>query len=248
MCKALLSKLADFDKVQIPRCPIPSDEESNSGIRLLCLSDAAHHAGGAAVYAGSGRVVELFVVSIQVKDHAWTIPRNELSAILLMAELAFICKRALGSRVREIIYATDSTIALAWCHNHQLKLRVWTHSSVETILRLIEWTVYSGSILLYHIDTKINIADILTKPREVAMSDVSMGSHWQDGFPWMKLSTASMPIHPYKAITVPRELETDMSKECFADPTFLDLRSVNWVTPVCTQTNPRQTNPRHDKH
>ena len=42
-----------------------------------------------------------------------TIPRNELSAILLCAELAFMIKSSLGSEIGEIIYLTDSTIALS---------------------------------------------------------------------------------------------------------------------------------------
>ena len=36
-----------------------------------------------------------------------TIPRNELSAILLCTELAFLVKRALGNLVDQIIYCTD---------------------------------------------------------------------------------------------------------------------------------------------
>ena len=109
---------------------------------------------------------------------------------------------------------------------------------MENILRLIEWTVDSDIIPLYHIDTEMNIADILTKPREVTMADVSMGSHWQDGYHWMALPTASMPIHPYKAVIVPQDLQTEMSKECFADPTVLGLRSANWVTPVSSSRPP----------
>ena len=41
-----------------------------------------------------------------------TVPRNELSAILLCNELAFLVKRALRDLVDEIIYCT---IALFWC-------------------------------------------------------------------------------------------------------------------------------------
>ena len=51
-----------------------------------------------------------------------TIPRNELSAILLCAELV---KSALGSEVGEVIYITDSTIALSWCSSESIKLRLF---------------------------------------------------------------------------------------------------------------------------
>ena len=46
-----------------------------------------------------------------------TVPRNELSAILLMTELAYIVKKSLGEKVDDIIYITDSTIALCWSYN-----------------------------------------------------------------------------------------------------------------------------------
>ena len=41
-------------------------------------------------------------------------PRNELTAIMLMTELAYIVKRAIGPRVKEVIYVSDSMIALSW--------------------------------------------------------------------------------------------------------------------------------------
>ena len=54
-----------------------------------------------------------------------TIPRNELSAIILMTEVAFNVRKAFGDRVGEIIYVTDSTIALCWVHNTAKRLRVY---------------------------------------------------------------------------------------------------------------------------
>ena len=84
-----------------------------------------------------------------------TIPRNELSAILLCTELAFLVKRMLGDLVDKIIYCTDSTIALSWCKNMTIKLRFK--------LRMCEWTTGKTEIPLFHIDGRINLADLLTK-------------------------------------------------------------------------------------
>jgi len=42
-----------------------------------------------------------------------TILRNELSAIMMCAEQAFMVKIALGSDIGKIIFITDSTIALS---------------------------------------------------------------------------------------------------------------------------------------
>ena len=59
--KQQLSQLVDFPKLSIPRICIPADKDSVSGIRLICLTDAAITAGGAAVYAGR-----------KLKDSTWS--------------------------------------------------------------------------------------------------------------------------------------------------------------------------------
>ena len=50
--KQQLSCLVDFPKLSVPTICIPADQDSLSGIRLICVTDAAINAGGAAVYAG----------------------------------------------------------------------------------------------------------------------------------------------------------------------------------------------------
>ena len=92
-----------------------------------------------------------------------TIPRNELSAVLLCSELAFLVKRALGDLVDQIIYCTDSTIALSWCRNLKIKLRLFVYNRVMTILQMCEWTIGETEIPIFHIDKKLNLADLLTK-------------------------------------------------------------------------------------
>ena len=47
--KQKLSKLVAFHKLSVPRICIPADKELTSGIRLICVADAATTAGGAAV-------------------------------------------------------------------------------------------------------------------------------------------------------------------------------------------------------
>ena len=48
----IITSFIDLNNIQMPRCCIPSDEDSESKIRLICLADAAEFAGGAVVYAG----------------------------------------------------------------------------------------------------------------------------------------------------------------------------------------------------
>ena len=106
----------DFPKLSVPRICIPADKDSISGIRLICVTDAAINAGRAAVYAGR-----------KLKDSTWscplvasksklmkaTVPRNELSATMLGTELMYLVAKSMGSRVEDVIFVTDSTIALS---------------------------------------------------------------------------------------------------------------------------------------
>ena len=59
--KQQLSRLVDFPKLSVPRICILADKDSVSGIRLICVTNAAITAGGAAVYAGR-----------KLKDSTWS--------------------------------------------------------------------------------------------------------------------------------------------------------------------------------
>ena len=124
---------------------------------------------------------------------------------MLMTEVAFIAKKSLGSRVDDIIFVTDSTIALCWVHNKNKRLRIFELNRVETIRRMIMWTTETETI--FHIVGSTNIADLLTKHHAIGPEDVSTGSEWQVGKPWMRLNTEDMPLKRYQDLTVSQSLE-----------------------------------------
>ena len=207
-------------EIVIPRFCIPSLRVAEPKIRLICLSDAAELCGGAAVYAGrryhDGSWSCSLLASKSKMLHA-TIPRNELSAILLCTELAFLVKKALGDKVGEIIYVTDSTIALSWCNNTNIKLRLFVYNRVMTILRMCEWTTGLKEIPLYHIESELNLADLLTKKHNLQYQDVSTGSRWIEGLDWMRMETKNMPLLAYNQLKVEKPIEEEVKLECFAE-------------------------------
>ena len=220
-----LSDLTELAKSCTKRSVIPINTlQEQHHIRLLCLSDAGAQAGGAAVYVGvqlpdGNFSCQLLTAKSRIMDS--TIPRNELSAIMHMAELSFTVKKAAGLKVKEIVYVTDSTIALSWCNNMNIKLRLYVHNRVESIKRLIAWTLEDREeIPLYHIDGKLNLADLLTKPRNITEKDVGLESKWQNGLHWMTLPTCDLPITSYNDINLPSKERESMRKECY-DENFL---------------------------
>ena len=146
-----------------------------------------------------------------------TIPRNELSAIMLRTEVAFLAKKAIGERVKEVIYVTDSTKALSWCHNKNKKLRFYVRNQVETILCMCEWNLDSEEIPLFHIDGNLNILDLLTKHHKIGRNSVDIGSPWQNGVPWMKLETEEMSLLKYTDISVSKSAESAIREKCFEE-------------------------------
>ena len=114
--KQQLSRQVDFQKLSVPRICIPADQDLLSRILLICVTDAAVNAGGAAVYPGR-----------KLKDSTWSctlvasksklmkakVPQNEISAIMLGTELIYLVAKSIGSRVEDVIFATDSKIALS---------------------------------------------------------------------------------------------------------------------------------------
>ena len=218
--REILKGYVELPNITIPRFCLPSNELCSSKIRLICLADAAKFAGGAAVIAGreiSPGVWTCSLLAAKSKMMKETIPRNELLAILLCAELAFMVKSALTSEVGEIIYVTDSTIALSWCSNQEIKLRLFVFNPVMTILRLFEWTTGSKINPLWHIDKGLNLADLLTKKHDIRVEHVSKGSEWIEGLSWMRNDRSEMPLTSHDNLRLDKPVEESIKVECFPE-------------------------------
>ena len=75
-----------------------------------------------------------------------------------------------------------------------------------TILRMCEWTTGETEVPIFHIDGKLNIADLLTKQHELSVNSNTLNSEWQNELPWMKLDTESMPLLDYDPLRVEKTI------------------------------------------
>ncbi len=83
--------------------------------------------------------------------------------------------------------------------------QMWVHNRVAEILCAIKWVVGGLSTYpIYHISSVDNLADMVTKPRQLYQSDVGPDSVRQTYLEWMQLPTDQMPIWQ---VTVPEEPE-----------------------------------------
>ena len=232
--KDILLQYVDIHKMRINRCVVPANADLSKGARLICISDAAEFAGGVAIYIGfhcTDGTISSNLLTAKSKLMNATIPRNELCAILLMTEIAFVTVRALEGLITEVIYVTDSTIALSWCHNIHKKLRLYVHSRVSSIRRMIEWTTgIDDDLPLYHIDGKLNIADLLTKKHDITLEDLDIGSLWQSGYPWMSLPLNAMPLMKYSELRLDKSGQSEVVKECYQEPFTLAHCSIFYAS------------------
>ena len=229
------------EMTQIPefsamRCVVPPDAIDPSKLRLLCLADAAEDAGGCCIYAGflkSDGTYSCSLLLARSKLLNQKVPRNELEAVKIMAETAVSVRSALKDLVDEVIYVTDSTIALCWCNNIQKKLKVYTLFRVTEIRRNILGEVFPADNVrmpLFHIDGHLNPADLVTKRHEITPEKIGPGSIWQNGEPWMSLPTNEMPLTTYEDLKLSKADETEIKTECF--PEVIMSKTINAVLPV----------------
>ncbi len=200
------------------------DNTVDDSIRLICISDAAECAGGGAIYAGKkceDGSYSCSLLAAKSKLMSNSIPRNELEAIRIAAELALEVKQALGSRVVEIVYVTDSSIAMSWVHNTKKRLRLFCLNRVMEIRRLIsEATDQLISVPLFHCEGKSNPADLLTKPNSLKPKDLHNSSIWACGYEWMKLLTNDMPLTTYKDLCLSATQSNLIDEECYPEIHF----------------------------
>jgi hypothetical protein len=86
------------------------------------------------------------------------------------------------------------------------------------VIRQLMHEVIDGqeTIPLFHVDGSVNPADMITKPRKVAMSDLAPGSLWMNGYPWMALPTENLPNKQYVSPPATDD-ELQMNAETFPD-------------------------------
>ena len=181
--------LVQVGELRFPRVVIP-EGAVDLNMELLGAGDASERMTCAACYVrfrlkDGSYSCQLILAKTKIVQEGTTLPRAELLAAVLNAHLCHIVRRALKDRVSGQILITDSEIALYWMNNDTKHLKPWTRN------RAIEVNRFSEPGERYHVASELNPADIGTR-RGVSIEDVSPGSRWQCGQPWMQLSFDAM--------------------------------------------------------
>ena len=188
-----------LENLRFSRSGIPNnDSVTPTRSRLITLTDASRDCGGAVVYLstlktdGSWSCTLLAAKSRLMK---YTVPRNELSALLLGLELTYGICTSMSSKPEDVLILTDSQVALCWASNESARHKVFVQNRVLTINRFLKWIEnQTGSLpTIAHIPGDQNISDILTKAHPDPTT-LSSNSLWQNGHSWMAGPLANMPL------------------------------------------------------
>lgn len=159
-----------LDNIMFPRYIF---REQDSNVEIHAFSDASEKAYGAAVYIRIKKRDKSIAVNLLCSKSriapikTQTIPRLELCAALLAAELMARVKTDLGLEDKKSFCWTDSQVVLSWLKNQPGKLPVYV---AHRVLKILKVTI---SEQWYHVPSKQNPADILSrgiKPHELSSS------------------------------------------------------------------------------
>ena len=109
-----------------------------------------------------------------------TIPKKELSALNMAANIKIVIERALEDHIDKVIVCSDSEISFAWVTYETVKLNVFHRNRVNNIRSKIKLDQ------LHHVLGSENCSDIGTRPDSVSAASVMPGSLWLKDKEWME--------------------------------------------------------------
>lgn len=177
--------LQEISNISIPRHTlIPS----RSSVELHGFADASQKAYGACLYLRSidaygNIVVRLLCAKSKVAPikNTTTLPRLELCACVLLANLAHRVLSLLEIDINECFFYSDSTIALCWLKSEPHRWKTFVGNRVSEVQRLTRVDAWR------HVRSNENPADLIsrgTTPKALLESSI-----WWQGPDWLSSSS-----------------------------------------------------------
>ena len=203
-----IEEIQEVKEIRFRRSVIPPGAASTE-LEIIISVDASQWAAAAVAHARvplkeGGYSVQFLCARTKVTK-SLTIPKAELRAVVMGASLGHMLKHVLGERCGNIMFVTDSSVALMQINQDSRPMETFTRNAVIEVRRLTkpeDW---------FHVESALNIADLATK--NATIDDVGLDSEWQCGKQWMKLPRDLMPIRTASQITMAAEARRMASED-----------------------------------
>lgn len=185
------AELPLLNSIAIPRYVL---SENSTIIQLHGFSDSSSHAYGACIYLrcmdAQGIIsTQLLCSKSRVAPlRSTTIPRLELCAALLLAQLMQKVKDSLTIRFHSISLWSDSTIVLNWINSAPNRYKTFVANRIAAIQEI------STEAHWYHVPSEQNPADLVS--RGLSASNLLHSTLWWHGPPFLALPLNQWPPKP----------------------------------------------------
>ncbi|XP_060765880.1 uncharacterized protein LOC132874028 [Neoarius graeffei] len=218
--------LPELEKLHIKRRYVPISLPSSKSRQLCLFSDASTQAITAVAYLHVTNDenkchVGFIMGKVKLALHpAHTVPRLELCAAVLAAEMADAICSEMDIEMHAVRFFTDSRIVLGYIHNTCRRFHVYVANQVNRIRKL------SHPQQWQYVATEQNPADHATRPKSV---DILRASNWFSGPGFLKNTSESpqsnsfdlvdpehdVEVRPQVAVNNTKATEGQFSSACF---------------------------------
>ncbi|XP_073334837.1 uncharacterized protein [Pagrus major] len=189
------SELQQLPSISLPRCYVDLATDISACTQTIHIfSDASEKAYGAVAYlrtvdhSGNVQVAFLAARSRVSPVRQQSIPRLELCAAHIGAQLSAVLRKELTVQVSSITYWTDSTTVLKWLQSQSCRYKVFVGSRVADIQELTEDSPWR------YVSSGDNPADDIT--RGLALSQLLGRNRWSHGPLFLWQDESSWPASP----------------------------------------------------
>ncbi|GFX89479.1 integrase catalytic domain-containing protein [Trichonephila clavipes] len=194
------------------------------------FADASEAAYGAVVYLqcflhnGAEKVSILASKSRVAPIRVISIPRLELCACVLLAQLVKKIRSTLRLNISDIVLHTDSTIALAWLNTPANRLKTFVANRVAKVQELTEGIQWN------HVPSVLNPADLVSRGlRPCDLPNLRLWWHGPQFLEKGKLSSEETSLSPVKKCEYSKELKTGSSSDIITSSVCVSTNCVSSI-------------------
>ncbi|GFW82125.1 integrase catalytic domain-containing protein [Trichonephila clavipes] len=207
-------------------------------IVLQGLADASEAAYGAVVYLqcflhnGAAKVSILANKSRVAPIRVISIPRLELCACVLLAQLVKKIHSTLRLNISDIVLHADSTIALAWLNTPANRLKTFVANRVAKVQELIEGFQWN------HVPSVLNPADLVSRGlRPCDLPNLRLWWHGPQFLEKGKLSSEETSLSSVKECEYSKEPKTGSSSDIITSSVCVSTNCVSSILSTLLRKN-----------